>query len=85
LIVLAEAYPDLKADSNFRQLQSELTAIEDHIQYARRFYNGSVRIYNTRVLSFPHLLIARPFRFEVAEFFEVDNSRERAAPKVELR
>ncbi|MDO8907986.1 MAG: LemA family protein [Pseudohongiella sp.] len=85
LIVLAEDYPDLKADSNFRQLQSELTAIEDHIQYARRFYNGSVRVYNTRIQSFPHLLIAVPFRFEPAEFFEVDNSSERAAPKVELR
>jgi LemA protein len=83
-IVLAEAYPDLKADSNFLQLQSELTGIEDHIQYARRFYNGSVRIYNTRIQSFPHLLIARPFRFEVAEFFEVDNSSERAVPEVEL-
>lgn len=84
LIVLAEDYPDLKADSNFRQLQSELTTIEDHIQYARRFYNGSVRIYNTRVQSFPHLLIARPFRFQAAEFFEVDSSSERDAPKVEL-
>ncbi len=84
LIVLAEDYPDLKADSNFRQLQTELTVVEDHIQYARRFYNGSVRIYNTRIQSFPHLLIARPFRFAVAEFFEVDDSNERTAPKVEL-
>jgi LemA protein len=83
--VLAEDYPDLKADSNFRQLQTELTAIEDHIQYARRFYNGSVRIFNTRIQSFPHLLIARPFRFEVAEYFEVDDDRERVAPRVELQ
>lgn len=84
LIVLAEDYPDLKADSNFRQLQSELTTIEDHIQYARRFYNGSVRIYNTRIQSFPHLLIARPLNFHAAEFFEVEDSSERANPKVEL-
>lgn len=85
LIVLAEAYPELKADSNFRQLQTELTTIEDHIQYARRFYNGSVRIYNTRIQSFPHLLLARPLRFQSAQFFEVDERSERAAPRVELR
>lgn len=84
LMVLAEDYPDLKADNNFRQLQSELTTIEDHIQYARRFYNGSVRIYNTRIQSFPHLLIARPLNFHAAEFFEVENSNERANPQVEL-
>lgn len=84
LIVLAEDYPDLKADNNFRQLQKELTEVENHIQYARRFYNGAVRIYNTRVQSFPHLLIARPFRFQVAEFFEVAESGERVAPHVEL-
>jgi LemA protein len=84
LIVLAEDYPDLKADNNFRQLQSELTTIEDHIQYARRFYNGSVRIYNTRIQSFPHLLLARPLRFDAAEFFEVQDGSERANPQVEL-
>ena len=84
LILTAEDYPDLKADNNFRQLQTELTIIEDHIQYARRFYNGSVRIYNTRIQSFPHLLIARPFHFHAAEFFEVQDDSERASPQVEL-
>lgn len=84
LIVLAEDYPDLKADQNFRQLQTELTTIEDHIQYARRFYNGSVRIYNTRIQSFPHLLLARPLRFYAAEFFEVDEASQRANPSVRL-
>ena len=85
LIVLAEEYPDLKADQNFRQLQSELTTIEDHIQYARRFYNGSVRIYNTRIQSFPHLLVASALKFKAAEYFEVDNGSQREAPSVELR
>ena len=85
LIVLAEDYPDLKADQNFRQLQTELTTIEDHIQYARRFYNGSVRIYNTRIQSFPHMLLAKLLKFNAAEYFEVDNSSQRDAPMVELQ
>lgn len=84
LLVLAEAYPDLKADQNFRQLQTELTEIEDHVQYARRFYNGSVRIYNTRIQSFPHLLLALPLGFQAAEFFEVQQGAERANPTVTL-
>ncbi len=84
LIVIAEDYPDLKADHNFRQLHSELTEIEDHIQYSRRFYNGAVRIFNTRIQSFPHFLVARPFGFEVAEFFEVNDADERTTPTVEL-
>jgi len=82
--VVAEAYPDLKADQNFRQLQSELTDIEDHIQYARRFYNGAVRILNTRIQSFPHLLIAGPLKFRPAEFFAVNEAQEREAVSVEL-
>jgi len=84
LIVVAEDYPELKADQNFRQLQEELTEVENHIQYARRFYNGSVRILNTRIQSFPHLLISRPLGFQVAEFFEVDNATERQVPRAEL-
>lgn len=84
LTVLAEAYPDLKADNNFRQLQAELTEIEDHIQYARRFYNGAVKIFNTRIESFPHLLIAGPLGFRLAEFFEVKDSSERKSVNLEL-
>jgi len=84
LIVIAEDYPELKADENFRQLQTELTEIEDNIQYARRFYNGSVRIFNTRIQSFPHFIVARLFRFRVAEFFEVTGPEERTSPSVEL-
>lgn len=82
--IVAEDYPDLKADQNFRQLQTELTTIEDHIQYARRFYNGAVRILNTRIQSFPHLLIAKPLQFKPAEFFAVNEAQEREAVTVEL-
>jgi LemA protein len=83
LIVVAEAYPQLKADQNFLQLQRDLVAIEDHIQYARRFYNGAVRIFNTRIQSFPHLLLAQPMGFKPAEYFEVD-ADQRGPVKVEL-
>lgn len=84
LLALAEAYPDLQADDNFRQLQTELTAIEDHIQYARRFYNGAVRLLNTRIQSFPDLLLARPLGFRAAAFFEVSQAHERAAPTLDI-
>ncbi len=84
LIVVAEDYPELKADENFRQLHEEPTEVEDHIQYARRFYNGSVRILNTRIQSFPHLLISRPLNFAPAEFFEVEDATQRISPSVEL-
>lgn len=84
LLVVAEAYPDLKASANFLQLQKELVGIEDHIQYARRFYNGAVRLLNTRIQSFPHLLVARPAGFRPAEYFEVEDANQREAPRVEL-
>jgi LemA protein len=84
LIALAENYPDLKADKNFRKLQEELTEVEDHLQYARRFYNGAVRILNTRIASFPHLLIARSLAFHEAEFFAVAGAEVRVVPKIEL-
>ena len=84
LIALAEAYPDLKADGNFLELQRELTSIEDQLQYARRFYNGAVRILNTRIESFPDLLLARPLNFAPAEFFAVAGEETRLAPRVEL-
>jgi LemA protein len=81
LIVLAEAYPDLKASQNFLDLQNDLVEIEDHLQYARRFYNGAVRILNTRIETVPDALIARLFNFRAAEYFEADN---RAVPEVRL-
>jgi LemA protein len=84
LILLAEDYPDLKADENFRKLQEELTEVEDFLQYARRFYNGAVRILNTRIATFPHLLVARLMAFHEAEFFEAPSDQARHAPKIEL-
>lgn len=85
VMVTVEDYPELRADENFRQLQSELTETEEAIQYARRFYNGAVRNLNTRIESFPDLLLARPLGFRQAQFFAVDDSAERVAPQVELR
>lgn len=74
LIALAEDYPDLKADQSFLDLQKNLTDVENHIQYARRYYNGAVRNLNIRVDSFPDMLIARIFRFIPAEFFDFDEA-----------
>jgi len=84
LIALAEAYPELKADANFLELQRDLVEVEDHLQYARRFYNGAVRIYNTRLETVPDLLVARPLNFMPAEFFAVDDAQARLAPRVAL-
>lgn len=72
LIALAEAYPDLKASENFLELQNELTEVEDHLQYARRFYNGAVRDLNTNIETFPDLFVARAFRFTAGEFFAAE-------------
>ncbi len=83
LLAIAEAYPDLKANSNFAQLSTELVEVEDAIQYARRFYNGSVRDFNTHIERFPDSLIAHAFHFEPAEFFSADPGVE-AVPQVSL-
>ncbi len=71
VLARVEAYPDLKASSNFLSLQRELTLTEDRIAAARRFYNGNVRSYNTRVRTFPSNLIAAMFRFRARDFFEL--------------
>lgn len=84
LIALAESYPDLKADTNFQQLQQQLIEVEDYLQFARRFYNGAVRILNTRIESFPNLLIAGPLGFRQANFFVAEGEEVRDAPKIEL-
>ncbi len=84
LFAVAEAYPDLKASQNFLDLQDNLDEIEDHIQLARRYYNGSVRDLNVLVESFPSNLIARIFNFTTAEFFEIELARQRDVPKIEL-
>jgi LemA protein len=83
LLALREAYPDLKASGNFAALQSELVEVEDHLQFARRFYNGAVRDLNTTVQRVPDLLVARMFGFEMAEFFQAEYEA-RAAAAVDL-
>ena len=70
LFALAEDYPDLKASEGFQQLHSSLVEIEDHLQFARRYYNGSVRDYNTMTETVPSNLVAGVFRFEPREFFQ---------------
>ncbi len=84
LFALAEAYPELKASEGFQQLHTSLVAIEDQLQYARRYYNGSVRDNNNLVEGFPSLLIARLFSFKPAEFFEIELASQRQAPVVQL-
>jgi LemA protein len=81
LILLQESYPALKADANFRDLSGKLVEIEDHLQYARRFYNGAVKQYLTRIESFPDVIMARAFRFRPMPFFETS---ERGAVQVRI-
>jgi LemA protein len=80
LFAVAEAYPDLKANANFMQLQSDLTDTEDKIQAARRFYNGNVRDYNTKLQVFPTNLFASIFGFTKKDFFGIDESGPEAQP-----
>lgn len=73
LFAVAEAYPDLKANQNFMQLQQELVDTEDKIQASRRFYNGGVRDLNTKIQTFPTNIVAGMFNFQAKEFFEVED------------
>ncbi len=73
LFAVAEAYPDLKANQNFLQLQQELVDTEDKIQASRRFYNGGVRDLNTKIQTFPTNVVAGMFGFQAKEFFEVED------------
>jgi len=82
LIAIAEAYPDLRASANFLRLQTELVQTEDDIASARRYYNAVARDLNTRRETFPNLLVAGPLGFGRAEFFELAELEERAAPDV---
>jgi len=72
LIAIAENYPDLKTNESFQHLLENITDVEEHIQYARRFYNGAVKNLNVRIDSFPDLFIARLFNYKPAEYFEFD-------------
>jgi len=84
LFIVAENYPDLKANQNFLDLQNQLVEIEDQLQYARRYYNGAVRNYNIRVESFPSNIIAGIFDFKQDNFFELTLATERTTPEVRL-
>ncbi len=79
LFAVAEAYPELKANANFMQLQAQLKELEDNIEYARRYYNAVVRDFNILIESFPSNVIASQFRFQKEEFFELE------APEVERK
>jgi LemA protein len=84
LMAVAEAYPDLKADDNFRQLQDELSGIEEQLQGARRYYNATVRDLNTRIQSFPDVILARPMGFGEEEFYADDVAVIQTAPVVKF-
>lgn len=82
LFAVAEAYPDLKANQNFLQLQDQLSGIEGELQSARRYYNATVRDLNSTIQSFPPALIARPFGFTEEPFYQDDDPAIQSAPKV---
>lgn len=85
LLAVSEAYPELKANTNFAKLSQELSQIEEVIQKARRFYNGNVRMLNVAVQEFPAVVIANMFSFERGEFFELEEeemSEVQNAPRV---
>jgi len=84
LFAVAEAYPDLKASTNFLELQKELSDTENKIQASRRFYNGNVRDFNIRIESFPSRIVAGMLKFGKREFFEIGEPTEREAPEVKF-
>lgn len=84
LFALAEAYPDLKANRSFQQLHESLVEIEDQLQYARRYYNGSVRDNNNLVEGFPSRIVAGLFGFRQGKFFEIELASKRDTPEVAL-
>ena len=84
LVALAENYPALKASANFLELQQELSNLEDELQMARRYYNGTVRNQNVLVQSFPGNLVAGAFGFGPRDYFELSDAAERDVPQVAL-
>jgi len=81
LFAVSEAYPDLKANQNFIELQQELVDTEDKIQASRRFYNGGVRDLNTKIQTFPSNVVAGMFGFKNRDFFELDEAEQKVAEK----
>ncbi len=84
LLALGEDYPELKADEQFRKLHDALVEVEEDLQYARRFYNGSVRDFNVYCKQFPSLIVAGLLGFEPEAFFEITLATEREVPDVDL-
>jgi LemA protein len=82
LLAVAEAYPQLKADRNFLELQGQLAEIEDQLQMARRYYNGAARNLNISIQSFPDVLVARALAFHEVPYFELESRAEAAAPQI---
>ena len=82
VFALQEAYPELRASENFSQLQRDLVKVEEHLQYARRFYNGATRDFNDAVQRFPDVLLARAFQFAPGEFYQ---ARDEERPAVGVR
>lgn len=83
LFAVAEAYPDLKASENFKELQDELSDTEDKVSYSRQFYNSNVLSYNTKIQTFPAAIIAAQFGFKAFEFFEAEGL-EKKTPKIDF-
>lgn len=84
LFALSENYPDLKANTNFQQLQSDLSEIETDIEKSRRYYNGTVREYNIKIEIFPNNMIANMYGFQKSKFFEIENQEEKTTPQVKF-
>jgi LemA protein len=84
IFAVAEGYPDLKANQNFSELQTELSDLEEQIQMARRYYNGTVRNLNIQVESFPSNIVAGIFNFTKGAFFEIEDPAARAVPEVKF-
>lgn len=84
LLAIAEAYPDLKANTTFLEFQAALQKVEDELQLSRRYYNGTTRDLNTAVESFPSVVVANMFKFDKAEYFELENEADRAVPTVKF-
>jgi LemA protein len=84
LLAVAEAYPDLKANTQFQSLQQSLSELEDALQNSRRYYNAVVRDLNTRIQSFPSNIVAGMFQFHPRQFFEIADATERAVPSVKF-
>ena len=84
LFAVAEAYPELQADENFRQLQTELSETENRVAVSRQVYNDTVLTYNNTVQTFPGLVVAGPFGFTIREFFEVEDQEQREPPSVDF-